>query len=614
MAYGIKYIARVKDVDNNSLNFYIEKKDYEGNSSPINLSADLLNWQENDDEDISQSVRTHTGVLRMIETELIDLPQSIDDYIVVDGSIDFRAHVDTSVPGCDWGPFPRKKNFPLLSEIGFTGNKRLNAIIPPRVMTLGELLYDICGKGNFVSVIFPKGEFDDSGDYSDTNIMHSPFSSLIVSPFSTDKDYHYTNSTIMTPLTIADGIKAICDYYGLICHELPVRNETGYLGRSLIFTGYRYTGIYQIWDRSSLIEATPSHFKDLTVTGGTTMDFFDKFYIAGDNNQESSINAFSAVVVDIKGEDLEEVKYNMAHSAVASKLNDMFILTPIGGEFTSDLLINPTNPSLNTGVWLAGAKILGDDDYSDCIVLQPATGTAQDTELCKVKFAQHMLRSFYCNIKMRSRDIGNNTSRLGLKIKCGNYYYNFTEDEFDSNQHIEYIEFTKENNQDTYGIYSRRIMMSIDYVPSRLQPIEIILCHDPYHDVFNYTKYITEVKLSLQSKNLTKYENAPSNQTTYGIEGGETKNLSTLFNMRDSNRIISYRVIPDNNIVNVLLSAQKRVELIVKLKSGQQIEYQDYLRKYTLDSSGDKFRILSISRDYSMNTYNIVLQSSPVIS
>ena len=222
--------------------------DFPSTTDPFDVkaAADPFSYQEDDSQDLLNDVmRYRTGYLRIIDDDTLGFKHIEDIYpekpfdryveVYYDGVLSFTGYIQVTDFDDEQVPQPRVLEFPIISPLGLFDKKTFSntAYMPPRMVTLGQMLSRALQSFSYERVYYPKNH----GYPNQVHLGMQCFSTL-VSPW--DDNYHFSVSSqwmnkVMKGEPLSRIIEAICYAFGWICHDTPT---------ALIFTAFDYQGAY----------------------------------------------------------------------------------------------------------------------------------------------------------------------------------------------------------------------------------------------------------------------------------------------------------------------------------------------------------------------------------
>jgi hypothetical protein len=181
---------------------------------------------------------------------------------------------------------------PITSPLGLFDKKVFSntAYMPPRMVTLGQMLSRALQSFSYERVYFPK-------NYGYPNTVHLGMQcfSTLMSPWN--DDYH-TSVTSQWAQKVMKGeplsylIEAICKAFGWICHDTPT---------ALIFTAFDYQGAYSYSPADHIYET--GYIYDATDIPTTAVAVTDYLTPADDHANIETIQPETGIEVEYEGDD-----------------------------------------------------------------------------------------------------------------------------------------------------------------------------------------------------------------------------------------------------------------------------------------------------------------------
>ena len=269
----------------------------------VKAAADPFSYQEDDSQDLLNDVmRYRTGYLRIIDDDTLGIkhisdiyPQkAFDRYVEVfyDGVLSFTGYIQVTDFDDEQVPQPRVLEFPITSPLGLFDKKTFSniAYMPPRMVTLGQMLSRALQSFNYERVYFPK-----SHGYPNPVHLGMKCFSTLVSPW--DDNYHTSVTSawaqkVMKGEPLSYLIEAICKAFGWICHDTPT---------ALIFTAFDYQGAYSYSPVDHIYET--GYIYDATDIPTTAVAVTDYLTPADDRANIETIQPETGIEVEYEGDD-----------------------------------------------------------------------------------------------------------------------------------------------------------------------------------------------------------------------------------------------------------------------------------------------------------------------
>ena len=279
--------------------------DFPSTVTPMDVTAatDPFSYQEDDSQDLLNDVmRYRTGYLRIIDDDTLGFkhipdiyPQkAFDRYVEVyyGGVLSFTGYIQVTDFDDEQVPQPRVLEFPITSPLGLFDKKTFSniAYMPPRMVTLGQMLSRALQSFNYERVYFPRNH----GYPNPVGLGMKCFSTL-VSPW--DDNYHTSVTSawaqkVMKGEPLSYLIEAICKAFGWICHDTPT---------ALIFTAFDYQGEYYWYPSDHISESGYGGVADDIPT--TAVAVTDYLTPADDRANIETIQPETGIEVEYEGDD-----------------------------------------------------------------------------------------------------------------------------------------------------------------------------------------------------------------------------------------------------------------------------------------------------------------------
>ena len=580
-----------------------------GDVSPLTIDEDAS------DDMLTGLVRGRTGYLNIVEPNYGDFDE-IYPLLPKDMKVTtygFFGYLQPQTFSNDWDDGPRIISLPILSPMSTIRTVQSGAVSAILRLTIRQMLVNIISQAGYDKVIFPKGLGDGDG------IINSYTRSLTVCPYNEDKEYQYTLQTLYAPKTNEEILEAICNRFGLLCHD----HNTGDSASTgvLVFSKFDYIGQYQQWTEDQL-DTEGEIPTTLAITGDTVRNFYDYFQIRSDKNKESIIAPYSKITYNQEGEQYDNVVFPVELSKFTGNTYTLMsfahaMLEPVGGWLVSSML---SSSSLAAGtVSLCGifdTRKENQQNAQEYIHTNMRMNAPQDLEM----FRLHLLatpRYYYVSgiVKAYTTSAGYVTSpdatKFGLAVKCGNYYWDWDEDapgwKTSPIQQILEVTPNSEGKFQTMGMDQP----DDDWI-GNVEYYDVIFYHDPARDVYNYPKIFGDLTLHtnvyVETNKYTKREvNAPIVVTgTYGsMEDAEVNQLFSRNQNTNYMTLVGGYFSDVNN--SYLLSTMKKREITVK-RTGI-FDYTHYLCKW---SFGDDYtwRLVTVQDDVAECTRKLLFFGS----
>lgn len=297
MARNIRWRCSFMSLKGVSCVINIYDNDWSGGIVSVTGADDPFYFEEDNSDDIlNEVIRYRTGYIRLVEQGVFGALKDIyptstfDRFVEVlyDGAVVFYGYIQVQDFSNDLVPNPRVIELPVISPLGLCDKLRFNAIIPPVMKTLGELL-DIMLYASSVTlqgyqkVVVP--------DMNGTDLSQTVMS-LFVSPWNDDYWHSMTTQTwskVMSPETYDVLIDGICKAFGWICHDTPT---------ALVFTSFEHRGNYISYPIGHVGESGYG----TTVSIPSLSQLTTYFNPADDEANVSTIQPDTGIEIDYEGE------------------------------------------------------------------------------------------------------------------------------------------------------------------------------------------------------------------------------------------------------------------------------------------------------------------------
>ena len=245
MARAIKYRLQFKSLNGTGclVNVYVEgatssaDETKTGANVPFSVetgvteligTADPFTFEETDDDNLLEFVRTKSGYLNVIESNVGDLnglmPTSRTSHFIEayygDQKV-FVGYLSPQVFENDWAAGPLERSFPVMSPLGLLGDLKF---VPPRMpalVSLGSLMQEVVNGLNsgYTHVISPKPYNRENASVSNYFPWDGKIFSLSMTPYNTEFNPQSQVSELYSPKTYRDFIEGICKCFGWLVHD-----------------------------------------------------------------------------------------------------------------------------------------------------------------------------------------------------------------------------------------------------------------------------------------------------------------------------------------------------------------------------------------------------------
>lgn len=283
----------------------IYDRDFPSTVDPFDVkaAADPFTFEEDDSQDLLNDVmRYRTGYLRIVDDDTLGFKnidkiypeKPFDRYVEVyyGGVLSFTGYIQVTDFDDEQVPKPRVLEFPIISPLGLFDKKTFSnsAYLPPRMVTLGQMLSRALQSFNYERVYWPKNH----GYPNQVHLGMQCFSTL-VSPW--DENYHTSiasawASKVMKGEPLSRIIEAICYAFGWICHDTPT---------ALIFTAFDYQGAYSYSPADHVYES--GYVYDATDIPTTAVALTDYLTPQDDHANIETIQPETGIEVEYEGDD-----------------------------------------------------------------------------------------------------------------------------------------------------------------------------------------------------------------------------------------------------------------------------------------------------------------------
>ena len=349
---AIQWRISFKSRDGVACRVDISNPDFPTGFSPIALTGatDPFYYQEGDSQDLLNDVmRYRTGYLRIIDDDTdgnkfiyqIYPAKPFDRYVEVyyGSTLCFTGYIQVTDFDDEQIPRPRVLEFPITSPLGLMDKRTFSNTIymPPRMVTLGQMLSRALQSFSYERVYFPKNH-----GYPNPVHLGMQCFSTFVSPW--DENYHTSisqgwMSKVMKGEPLSRIIEAICYAFGWICHDTPT---------ALIFTAFDYQGAYEYSPVDHIYET--GYVFDADDIPTTAVALTDYLTPQDDRANITTIQPDTGIEVEYEGDD-GSIDYSFDRSYVDRTVGTDGVVTmpsmsPSDGERWSLCDLNPA-PQVN---------------------------------------------------------------------------------------------------------------------------------------------------------------------------------------------------------------------------------------------------------------------------
>ena len=287
--------------------------DYSGSTTTLVGAADPIVIDEDNDDDLTNVVRTQSGYLNIIETD--DTTAAIEALkpekntsrrveLYVDNVLTWCGLMQAQTFENAWVPNPRQMSFPIMSPLALAPDTDMPTYNPPSREMLCKLLSDAIGKLNdggagIELVVWPK-EAD--------RLLSEKATTLAVCPYNSDHDTTAASPDLMKPDTVQYTIEGICNCFGWMVHDAPGK---------LIFSKFDGTGDYLEATPANL--ATYSNVSEATYDGDTVLTMTDYLTPADAQGVESILMPYEKVRLNYDGDVVKNAQFDFNHLTYLSE-------------------------------------------------------------------------------------------------------------------------------------------------------------------------------------------------------------------------------------------------------------------------------------------------------
>lgn len=255
-------------------------------SSPGYAADDPFYYEEDNDENLLNVIRSKTGYINLVETSynsLIDLYPETDTEHYVEfyyGSrLDFTGYIQAQAFENQWTASPRSISLPVVSPLGILDGLYFDYPNP-------SALY----ADNIISTIMTNLNAAYTKVIKPSTVNNFRLRSMLLCPMN-DNPKKADGSDCFKPLTYLSFMEAYCHVHGLMVHDTP---------DAIVFSRFDYDGAY-----------TQS-----AGDGDDIYDLEDYTSIADDDHSESLVRPLRNITLNYDGELLPTQSLNMESSSV----------------------------------------------------------------------------------------------------------------------------------------------------------------------------------------------------------------------------------------------------------------------------------------------------------
>ena len=419
---------------------------YSGSTTELIGAADPIVIDEEDDSDLITVVRSQSGYLNIVETadttaaiEALKPPTNTSRRVelYVDSVLTWAGYMQAQTFEQAWVPSPRQMSFPIMSPLALANDTDMPSYNPPSRQMLCKLLSDAIAQLNangaaISSVVWPK----------ESRLLSDQVNTLVVCPYNDDHDTTAQSPELMKPDTVLYTIEGICNCFGWMVHDAPGK---------LIFTKFDGDGQY--------LEATPANLATYTsvstasFTGSTSLTMTDYLTPADAQGVESLLMPYEKVRLNYDGAVVKNAKFDFNHLTYVSE--ESYMDTQFIAYFkseTSELTgYSPDGQLRLTNQFNSANNMLKYEGVNPCVCGGVSTqhegflytkwapsgggtpsGIAYEAPLFVVTFFERPTEAnFFVRfdqawggfIPELNSDENHDRPRVGIKVKCGNKWY-----------------------------------------------------------------------------------------------------------------------------------------------------------------------------------------------
>lgn len=615
-------------------------------------AATPIDWQEDNDTDMLNFIRTKTGYIRVIEQTYGELdglyPTSLRQHFVE--AYYGTERVFTGFMQCDeysndWTASPRELEFAVVSPLGLLDSFNFSARTSPGLTTLGEWMKEAMeglnpsasGSGSdYASVIYP------GSDYSPWNCQ---IHSTVFSPFNDDFKHWDTASNLFAPVDYKYFIDGICACFGWMVHDTP---DGPVFSKYDAAAGTSYSkvpiaNLVSLSGRSSVNQSNAA---------------FGSYYeVASDDHSQTMVRPLKKIELKLEGGNLQSAglttdhatSYGLGGSTDGAKYQQLTQVGPdVGGDHIGTAIFTTGGEISSPGLFPVAYGSYQNDDKSVSLspfwVLKYNTGWATGGLLIRASFFGMVAKnsSGYALLKIKMergtslkdmKSTGYSDLVVSLVIKVGNQYVNLTNDTLVSYQTMKAVTI----KGSTGSVVPNKTLASmtgcsdVDGIMFRPTsgwsmvngPIEVSIYHNTTGNLGNneYLKF-TEISLKNPSSVFENYQSYYNDRdkitlasTGYGLgEASLTVNFNNyqfkmgMNSFGDSSGYIS----ANNPGFSYMFSPMNFLEVKVRRISAS-LSFNEYAARFTYWISGWRWRMVAKSFDMRDDQYTILLARSKVI-
>ena len=509
-------------------------------------------WEEDDSDNLLEFPRRKTGTIAIVVTPDTDI-----DGLLPTSPTSHRVEIDGN-----WVGYlePNAFNIPMYEDTytlklnvqSFIGtmSAQYPTVFYPLTFISMEALLESVVMGDYF--IIPDGEYD---EYR--------VSALLINPYRTDKDFKISQSSdCYERRTLYELLEQICTKYLLIVHEVVYNGE-----RCFLFTRFTETGTYKVYDIEN------QEWTTLTVAGNDTEDFYDRFELAGNDNNRKLIRPQKKITVisEYYRADQQDFPFGLSkytgYTTVDGKKT--YFLNPMAGQLLSDYLkTQPSQYSYNQPAVIMGGIEDGDDAKERIII----HAVPDNTKILTAVFSGMM---FPGTFTVEFDEVPDNYT-FKYSIQCLNYYWDEENAEWTTTEYKYDGNVGTDKKFTTTGFY-----YDDTYTNGRPLKLNIYTATQSYVNSF----IISNIKATgYVSRGIPdKYnENVENEKVLNGPTGAESETeITSIFGF-------------DNNLISqmsYMFDIQNRIVVDVV---RQDITYEDYIKLWTFDDDPLKYRLIGV--------------------
>ena len=322
----------------------IYMRDYTGSTvTQLTGAATPIYWDEDNDENLLNVVRSKTGYLNVIENTYHELnalhpATDIDHYVEVyyGSTLVFTGFIKAQSFDVPYAPGPRTLKLPITSPLEVMDGLSMAVLSQPVYRTLGLILYTALHTvpANITQIIFPTGITLDTGYVVD---LSWKLLSLAYNPYNSDFDnYKQHDQETFTSNSVMYIIEGICNCFGMMVHDYP---------GMLVFNKVDYSGTYGVYD---IVNFLQDNFTPTSTIDSSTLTDYSSIPILSDKGKEMNIMPVKKISINYKGE--AEKKAELMQVYDYSKFWT-WIQTTVQGK---NITYKKFDPAIDSAFWNTG--------------------------------------------------------------------------------------------------------------------------------------------------------------------------------------------------------------------------------------------------------------------